>query len=87
MELITIVGKVVAKNRAFANSIIFLQQIFQFRGGVCPAPLGGALVNQVKTLRTYSFYCSTFQPRWMDQPRWTQAAVIQIINMRCHKSI
>ena len=33
MEFLTIFGKVVAKNRAFGNNIIFLQQFFPFRGG------------------------------------------------------
>ena len=44
MEFLSIFGKVVAKNRAFGNIIIFLQQFFQFRGGafsVSPPP-GGA---------------------------------------------
>ena len=33
---LTICGKVVAKNRAFGNNIIFLQQFFPFRGGGFP---------------------------------------------------
>ena len=33
IEFLTIFGKVVAKNRAFGNNIIFLQQFFPFRGG------------------------------------------------------
>ena len=48
IEFLTIFGKVVAKNRAFGNNIIFLQQFFQFRGGgtfpVSPPP-GGAYGN------------------------------------------
>ena len=36
MELLTIFGKVVAKNRAFGNNIIFLQQFFHFGGGGVP---------------------------------------------------
>ena len=31
-------GKVVAKNRAFGNSLIFLQQLFPVRGGGWPPP-------------------------------------------------
>ena len=34
IELSTIFGKVIAKNRAFGNNSIFLQQLFPFRGGV-----------------------------------------------------
>ena len=32
IAFLNIIGKVVAKNRAFGNNIIFLQQFFQFRG-------------------------------------------------------
>ena len=44
IEFLTIFGKVVAKNRAFENNIIFLQHFFQFRGGgnVLYVPPGGA---------------------------------------------
>ena len=35
-EFLTIFGKVVAKNRAFGNTIIFLLQFFPFRGGDVP---------------------------------------------------
>ena len=45
MEFLATFGKVVAKNRAFGNNNIFLQQFFQFRGGggrsLCSPP-GGA---------------------------------------------
>ena len=33
MEFLSIFGRVVAKNRAFVNNIIFLQQFFNFGGG------------------------------------------------------
>ena len=37
IEFLTIFGEVVAKNRAFGNNIIFLQQFFPFRGeGIFP---------------------------------------------------
>ena len=47
MEFLATFGKVVAKNRAFGNNTIFLQQFFQFRveGGTFPVfPPGGAYV-------------------------------------------
>ena len=45
MEFLSIFGKVVAKNRAFGNNIIFLQQFFQFRGDVpcVPPPLSAPM--------------------------------------------
>ena len=36
MEFLTIFGKVVAKNRAFGNNIIFQQQFFSLSGGGSP---------------------------------------------------
>ena len=44
IEFLMIFGKVVAKNRAFGNNIIFQQQFFPFRGGAFPmfAHTGGA---------------------------------------------
>ena len=46
-------GKVVAKNRAFANNIIFLQQFFQLGGGTFPVfPHGGA----------YAYICTRIHP-------------------------
>ena len=51
LQFLTIFGKVDAKNRAFGNNTIFLQQFFQFRRGafLCP-PHGGAygLENDIK---------------------------------------
>ena len=44
MEFLTIFGKVVAKNRAFGNNFIFLQQFFSIWEGTFPMfpPPGGA---------------------------------------------
>ena len=45
IEFLATLGKVVAKNRAFGNNIIFLQQFFQFRGerSLCPSPLAAPM--------------------------------------------
>ena len=59
MEFFSICGKVVAKNRAFGNNIIFLQQFFQFRGGgrnvPCVPPAGATgitIINFICEHRT-----------------------------------
>ena len=53
MEFLTIFGKVVAKNRAFGNNIIFLQQFFSISGGghaLMALPTGGAYVVCINPL-------------------------------------
>ena len=48
MEFLATFGKVVAKNRAFGNNTIFLQQFFQFRRGersLC-SPLAAHMISK-----------------------------------------
>ena len=52
IEFVTIFGKVAAKNRAFGNNIIFLQQFFPWGGERSLFPPGGAYVLTL-------FFCET----------------------------
>ena len=49
IEFLASFGKVVAKNRAFGNNTIFLEQFFRFRGGgtfpVFPPPLAAPMIG------------------------------------------
>ena len=60
--ILTIIGKVVSKNRAFENNIIFLQQLFPLRGSITPvAPwLRHWLQWLSKTLFEPSFHSSKY---------------------------
>ena len=57
MEFLSIFGKVVAKNRAFGNNIIFLQQFFSISGGgrsLCPPPMAAPMKSDRKSAQKLS---------------------------------
>ena len=56
-------GKFVAKNRHLGNNIIFLQQLFRFRGGISPFPLATPLPPpNPLMLQQWMIICSWCRP-------------------------